>query len=236
MNAKLQFPVGIEIEASKSPRLTNRMLPPEYELGTDSTAGWEARSIKFENTTPLIEGTTKACQVMTNAGCEIHHKCGLHVHIGFKQIGDLSAKYRLFRFVSCYERLMFELMPPWEERATYCTKLLNGMWESFRRGEGFNYWKSGADARRLWFNGAAMHEHGTVEFRHMNGTLDHDEILGWVATLQCIFNATTHLNVKLDWMNQRVTPQTLIRDMKADENPIWGRRASNFILAKAERL
>jgi len=242
---KLSFPVGIEIETSKSPDLTNRMLPQEYELGEDNTAGWEARSKKFETAEPLIESTANCCRVMRNAGCQIHHKCGLHVHIGFKQIGDLSAKYRLFRFISCYENIFFDLLQPWPERIEYCRKLRPDTWRSFQQGQGFNYWlnkeasQSGdtsRSSRYWWFNGASMFKHGTVEFRLMNGTLNHDEILDWVAVLQCIFHATTNLNIKLDWRNTRVTPKTLVRDMKAKENEFWGRRASNWILEKSEQL
>jgi hypothetical protein len=241
---KLSFPVGIEIETSQSSDLNNRMLPHEYELGTDHTAGWEARSIKFETAEPLVESTANCCRIMRNAGCRIHHKCGLHVHIGFKQIGDLSAKYRLFRFISCYEEVFFELLPPWPERAEYCVRLRPATWKSFQQGQGFNYWldkeaaQSGDTARSSrywWFNGASMFKHGTVEFRLMNGTLDHNEILGWVAVLQCMFHATTNLNIKLDWRNTRMTPKTLLRDMHTKENEFWGRRASNFVLEKSEQ-
>jgi hypothetical protein len=124
-------------------------------------------------------------------------------------------------------------MPPWQERAKYCTKLSTEMWDSFRNGQGFEFWNKN-EVRRLWFNGAAMKKHGTVEFRHMNGTIDESEILGWIAVLQCMFHATTNLEVKLDWMaSHNVSPTTLIRDLHITENKIFGCRAESFILRKA---
>lgn len=213
-------------------------MPHSYEIGSDQSAaisgraGMEFRSIKIEDDDVLFNDTPKACHAINESGCIIHDKCGIHVHVGFKQITDLSAKYRLFRFVSCYEDLFFAMHSPRPSRAHFCTKLSNPLWESFQRGEGFTYWKDGESSRYWWFNGAAMHRHGTVEFRIMNGTLDPNKILGWVAVLACMFDATVKQSVKLPWRDASGrTPQSLIADIKADTNVMFGDLAKKFIVS-----
>jgi hypothetical protein len=229
---KLQFPVGIEIETGPNGRVGSGLFPQTWSQGTDSSCGLEFRSSKIEDTDALFEDTSRACNAIRQGGCTVHPRCGLHVHIGFKQIDDLGAKYRLFRFVSVYENLFFEIMPPWFDRTKYCVKLTDALWQSFQRGEGFNWWKN-QSSRYWWFNGAAMFKHGTVEFRHMNGTTDENEILGWVSVLQCMFNATVIENVKLNWCDvDHGTRQNLVADLRCETNALFGNRAANFILSK----
>jgi hypothetical protein len=249
---KLQFTTGIEIETGVQGSLSNSFLPKTWCAGTDVSSGLEYRSGIITDSVQLVNEVQQTCQVLDRAGRNIHPKCGLHVHIGFKQIGDLSAKYRLFRFVSVYEHLFFQLVPPWIERAGYCRKLPTSFWTSVQKGEGFQFWLGAADegaalnpraaARRTadtrywWFNGAAMQRHGTVEFRQMNGTLNADDILGWVAVLQCMFSATTFQQVKLDWGDhQRATVSNLLTDLRVDHNEIFGQRAKKFIIAQANK-
>jgi len=236
----LIFATGIEIETGNTSRPLKSQLPETWTQGTDASAGLEYRSGKLCTVEDLFQSTTKICAALRNTSHPIHHKCGLHVHIGFKHINDLSAKYRLFRFVSVYEDLILDMHKPWPERAGYCKKLTDNYWNSVRNGQGFGEWETGQEAtagqvrsgRFWWFNGAAMYKHGTVEFRLMNGTLDETEILGWVSLLQCIFIATVKKDVKLEWMDRkRATPRNLIHDCLADSEPTFGQKAINFVMS-----
>lgn len=195
----LPFTAGIEVETSLVSAVPN--LPEGWEQVVDVSCGSEFRSKIITTFDELVGQTQQTCAAVSAFGAEITPRCGLHAHIGFKHVADLSAKYRLFRFASRYEEHFFELLSPWHERASYCTRISQPLWTPMRNGGGFNGFAkdaSGTD-RYWWFNGASMHRHGTVEFRLHNGTLDARKIIGWACLLQCIFREVVCHNLRVDW-------------------------------------
>lgn len=146
----------------------------------------------------------ETCEAV-GARTSINSRCGLHAHVGFKHIPDLSAKYRLFRLASRYEQHFFDLCRPWQERAAFCQPLQPLHWEAAKTGRGFDAFVKDArfEDRYWWFNGASMHKHGTIEFRLHNGTLEADEIIGWACLLQCLVRRALDYSSKVDWTPAR---------------------------------
>lgn len=222
----LDFPVGVEIETGNPGYLPNQ-LPETWCSGYDGSCGLEFKSGKIVEVEPLLNEVPQACSTLQHF--PVHHKCGLHTHVGFKQVADVSAKYRVFRFFSCYEDLLYGALPPWAERAHFCTKLPSTAWAMMQNGQGFKFW-DGAASRYWWMNGQAMQKHGTIEFRHLNGTVDPHLILGWVGLLQCIFTATVLNDVKLPWRDTcRATKRQLLEDAQVKNHRVFGDLATNLV-------
>ncbi len=240
MNAAM-FSTGIEIEAGlRGTTRFNQLVAAElasqfadkgegWVSKQDGSSGHELVSGIITSREQLVSQVTTAVELAQRFDLRIHRHCGLHVHVGFKEVyePDLSAKYRLFRFLSCYEEAIFKLWSPWEERANYCQRLRDSHYESVTTGEGLKSLLA-EDGRYWWVNVKSMVKHGTLEFRIANGSLDVAEITGWVAVLQCIFHAVCRLNVKLPWHEDRSLVQ-LIDDAKFDQHPIFGQEARRFV-------
>jgi hypothetical protein len=247
----LAFPVGIEIETTIG-RVPRNATPASWIHKTDASCGLEFASPKIETQDELNE-VNSICEKL-GQHVRANAACGLHVHVGVNQIKDLSAKYRIFRFMSKYESLFFDLMPPNSIRAHYCQKLTNKEWKALGHGNGFEPFKAPTQPidyfhgpervkeeerraneliaeRRKWFNGQAYHKHGTVEFRLMNGTLDPKEILGWTHLLLAIFSGVVNDNVKVDWNapKAQITVQHFLEDARVIHQLDYRDRAIDFV-------
>lgn len=223
----LPFTVGIEIETGNG-TVPASALPESWLAGTDASCGLEFKSGIIKHSAALVDEVTSVCRKLSSH-VRLNSKCGLHVHIGFKGCKDLSAKYRLFRFASRYEEAIFRLVRPSDTRAEYCKRLSLATWECMKTGKGFKGFETGG--RYWWFNGQAMEKYGTIEFRIMNGSLNSEEILGWVSFLLCMFNATVNLDVKVPWERPEVeTPEELIANLAVDRLPEFGERARQFVI------
>lgn len=235
--SKLTFPVGIEIETLRGNYDRSRV-PATWEQVEDISCGLEFRSGKIETSEALFDEVPQICHMLQD-WLVVDNRCGLHVHLGFKHLQDLTAKYRLGRFLHYYEDLIFSLLAPNPTRARYCQKLPDNMWHGMQNGRGFLPWYDltkdptlGGSHRYWWLNANSMHRHGTLEFRVMNGTLYHNQILGWVSLLQCIFDAACLQEVKLEWEapeTDRLNPNKLLEDCKASTNQEFGTRAKDFV-------
>lgn len=230
----LFFPIGVEIETSTVPDTT---LPEGWQQSVDGSCGTEFKSgiiTKSEHiNVPIID----LCDnVLINNGY-INEKCGLHVHVGFKHVKDLSAKYRLFRFLCRYEDFFFKLHQPWATRNHFCKRIPAPYWRDMQNGLGFQCWKKldndNSNSRYWWVNGKAMERHGTLEFRIMNGSLDAIEIIGWISLLQCVFRSTVQEFIKVDWDKPTDTPlNSFIKDSGITTNEIFSKQAMQFINTK----
>lgn len=251
-NDKLKFTVGLELEAACPGRQVKFSIPEGWQHKTDHSVvshspgygtGWtgcEVVSPKLTTVGQLIEDVGSVCEKANQFRYEATPSSGLHVHVGFKGIPDLAAKYRLFRFISCYEELFFQMCQPGAQRQSYCKRLSPHHWEGAKNGQGFNPWtgKDGGENpatrgdRYYWFNGCAMSKHGTIEFRIHNGTLEHEVVTEWACLLLAMFDAAVNDKLKLDWNDPaHATAKTLIADLKLNEKTdLVSRLAKSYII------
>lgn len=231
----LLFSTGIEIETSEAVAcdILQPLIPTGWTAGYDGSAGLEVTSPKLTNFDVMATELNRVCSAMRRQGCYIHNKCGLHVHIGFREdIVDLSAKYRLFRFAKAYEALLLRAHAPHDERAHFCRALPQTAWDCVMNGQGFSFWEASIGHDRYWWlNGAAMFKYGTVEFRLANGTLDHNEIIDWVCLLQAMFNSVVNCYTKIDWNRpaSTSTKQQLIDDLHLEHPNVAGEIAEGAL-------
>lgn len=230
MATPLKFPIGIEIETKDNLRGSiyefDKELPSNWTRGVDHS-NLEFRSNKMTTEEELFISTEKICKALAKYNFRLDPRCGIHIHVGYKHITDLTAKYRLFRFFSCYENVIWKLHSPLETRQMWCKKLMPEHWKSVQSGQAFNAWKDphnnysapGDSQRFWWFNGEAWFKFGTIEFRLMNASHSHEDILNWVSLLQCIFHATTFGELKMQWQDPaHSTPAQMLKDLKDHAN------------------
>lgn len=168
---------------------------PRWKLVSDaSVTSASANGHSMELVSPILEGETglamlrKACEVLTRLGCTTNRTCGLHVHVGARQMA-IAAMRRLAILYSDFESVLDSMMPPSrrENNNTYLQSNVAG-----RRNNGSKAdIARAADVRELArnINGGSRYaklnftshwKHGTVEFRHHSGTVNADKACNWV--------------------------------------------------------
>ncbi len=140
-----------------------------------------------EVVSPILKGTKgmnslKAmCSALAAVDARVNVSCGLHVHIGAKQMSD-EHYCRLVRNYQKIEKVIDTFMPV-SRRANnnqYCHSLQGINFEgcicksSIARMMGSRYYKVNAEAYQ---------RHGTIEFRQHSGTVDYEKISNWVKFL-----------------------------------------------------
>ena len=164
-----------------------------WKVVSDATVDWEIVS-------PILSGDDghqqieKVCEALQNLNVNISRSCGLHVHIGardvltVKQIKNVAKRY--VKFERCIDSFM-----PNSRRAT------NSRWAGTMMDAGrgpeptpeamnlrCEQIDGGGGVSQLSFLGRdsklniafAYQRHGTIEFRHHSGTIDAKKINNWV--------------------------------------------------------
>lgn len=134
-----------------------------------------------------IEGFTKlreVCKVLTAKGCKVDTRCGLHVHVGARG-RELGFFKRLACIYKNYEDVIDTFMAasrrgsanpycgpqPYSYEAVDRVRTLNGLQRIVART---------LSHRRFKLNFASyFYRHGTVEFRHHQGTVDWEKVENW---------------------------------------------------------
>lgn len=150
----------------------------------------------FEIVSPILRGddgfrqTQIVCDILKNAGCKVNKKCGLHVHVGasdwqlptFKNLMLLykQAEPSIDSFMAPSRRLsnngfarslrintaQLAAAHTMDDVARACGQTPG---RAHVRGSG-RYYK--INLQSYW-------QHGTVEFRHHQGTIEADKVINW---------------------------------------------------------
>lgn len=161
----------------------------------------------FELVSPVLTGkegleeVKKVINCLKNNGCMVNETCGLHVHIGIRSlcVDDFSGVYNhnlvemkpfwgalcnMVRAYAEFERC-FDLIADGNRRSNfYCKSIRNKMLSVVccdKNNERLRDILHDSYDRYVKLNvGNAVSDHGTVEFRQMNGTLDADLAVAWI--------------------------------------------------------
>ena len=164
-------------------RMENWKIVPDGSLG-------DPRGIEFVS--PVLNGEAglaeveKVCEALTDFGCTVSKKCGLHVHVG---VGapDLQFFKNIARIYSVFEPVIDTLVPV-SRRASNCMfarsvtganpqKLANAATFAAVMQATTNTMSN--EARYYKLNLSAHTRHKTVEFRQHSGTLDGRKAAMW---------------------------------------------------------
>lgn len=173
----------------------NHHLRPHWKVVTDGSLGDVTRGIEFVS--PILRGTAgldqlvKVCRALTDFGCTVSKKCGLHVHVGVGAPGIDFFK-NLVRLYSTFEPVIDSMMPASRRASTnmFCRSMTAAApaavaaaptFESLVRVATASH---GGEGRYFKLNLVAYRRHRTVEFRQHSGTLDAEKARMW--TVLCL--------------------------------------------------
>jgi len=192
---------GIEIEAFGVPKATlvSALRAAGINAGQefynhDTRSYWKVISdcsirgnMPFELVSPVLNGQDgldqidKVCEVLDSLDAKVNRSCGLHVHHDVEtykfKADNLSRVLDVYRKM---EKTVDSFLAPSRRgnNNSYCKSLINYSNDSIER-RGCRYYK---------VNLQAFQRHGTVEFRHHQGTVNADKIKNWVLFTALIMN------------------------------------------------
>jgi hypothetical protein len=173
----------------------NHRTGPSWKITTDGSV--DPHYINgFEVVSPILRGddgfrqTKIVCDILKATGCKVNKKCGLHVHVG---AGDweLSAFKNLVLLYKQAEPSIDSFMAP-SRRASenqYCKSLhvnaaalhIANTMDDVARACGQEPGRDNVRGvgRYRKINLQCYWQHGTVEFRHHQGTVEADKVINW---------------------------------------------------------
>lgn len=173
----------------------NHNTGPSWKLVQDGSLGDYTRGAELVS--PVLRGDDgldqlrRACLVLKAVGCKVTQKCGLHVHVGARSWGvqafrNLSSFYyraqvQIDRFMAPSRRARANMFcNPVEYRAQLAAAAQDvaAVARACGQSPGSDTVRGSGRYRKL--NLQSYWQHGTVEFRHHQGTVEAEKALAWV--------------------------------------------------------
>ena len=243
---RLVFTFGVEIETSHLSRaafctsMRGKGYSAEYQqynhrdsevvfkLVTDASIHGSGGDTPLECVTPILKGRLgmdrlkACCDSLSETGAKVNRSCGLHVHIGAK---DLTDEQYVSVFVNYLylEDVIDTFMAPSRRNSTWCQSLRgkrNALLASHTKSDVYY----ALDGSRYWkVNPVAFSAHRTVEFRQHGGTTDYAKISAWVEFLGRLVQWS-----KTNRLTSAVTSVHDIPFLTADLKAFFSERAAQF--------
>ena len=174
----------------------NHTTGSNWKVVTDGSLGDYARGA--EVVSPVLEGEAglaalrKVCDAVKAAGCKISKKCGLHVHVGARNFAFGTFKNLAMLYASA-ERHIDAFMAPSRRGAQggngFCRSVriaahlmeradtIDAVARACHQSPGRE--SARGSGRYCKLNFQSFWQHGTVEFRHHQGTVEADKAINW---------------------------------------------------------
>ena len=162
-------------------------VPTNWKIITDGSLGNYERGI--EVVSPILrnqEGLDQVaivCRALSDFGCTVNKKCGLHVHVG---VGNASLKFwkDIVSLYSIFEPVLDKMMPPSRRASqnTYCRTMTTARMQDIQSASTFRTLSSVATpgSRYHKVNMQAYLRYRTIEFRQHSGTTDATKACNWI--------------------------------------------------------
>lgn len=141
----------------------------------------------MEVVSPVLSGeagftaVTRVCAVLGRLGARVNSSCGLHVHVGARDL-SINAMRRLV-FIYGESELVIDSLLPVSRRANnnhYCRSIRNVNLSTVAMARDAAAIAIAHGGRYCKLNFVAFSRHSTVEFRQHSGTVDAVKINNWV--------------------------------------------------------
>jgi hypothetical protein len=210
---------GVEIEARGMTVSEASRALRHAEANNENLRGWKVvfdgtSGVDFEVVSPILrqdengfQAVRDVCQLFNDLGCDVNHKCGLHVHIGVRDLNSVELANTVNRY-NYYSQFIDRQVAP-SRRANnnlFCTdhssKIdANQTCQQMANAQRGRYYK---------MNLKSYLTHGTLENRHHQGTLNASKIINWVK-----FVAIQIETAKADAANAVTTPTSTVSVQQA---------------------
>jgi Putative amidoligase enzyme len=169
----------------------NHNLATCWKIVTDGSLQDYSRGIEIVS--PILKGEADlakveiVCKALTDFGCTVNKKCGLHVHVG---VGNASLRFwkDLLSMYNLFEPVIDNMMPK-SRRASnnnFCNTMRHVSLAQIESATSFSTLlgivnnRTYREARYYKLNMTAYARHRTVEFRQHSGTTDANKVKHWV--------------------------------------------------------
>lgn len=200
---------GVELECFTRTNINRNvawhMIDPSFGCHVDGSvrgdSGYEGRMELGVGVLMNSEGEkmlTDTCKLLASIDTKANDSCGTHCHIGIPESKKDNKQSqillkRLFLFYTVFEPVIRCLLPENRRDTGYCAPLASqnlieidkttgkpcGTFAGIERFEDF--WSSGGYKGRYGVNFNALSEHGTLEIRYHEGTIDPVRLIHWIA-------------------------------------------------------
>lgn len=217
-------------------------VPSAWKIVTDGSLGDYQSGA--EVVSPILLGSEglrqvdRVCQVLLEVGCQVNRRCGFHVHVGCQNRPVWFFK-NLLRLYAHYEDVLDGLVTPSRRGNTnqYCRSTKRVIeyhgYQTFQDAADVeavgrvytgSHYLDGSSGRFVKLNLAAYWRHGTVEFRHHQGTINSEKARTWIRL--CLGLATAAgRNESIDLTGEVATLESLASRIGMDDVvPYWQRR------------
>ena len=173
----------------------NHTTRSHWKIVTDGSLGDYTRGIEIVS--PVLQGqdgldaTRRVMEALTDFGCTVSKKCGLHVHVGAGAAPSLDFFKNLQKLYAHFEPVINGFMPASRRKSAnpYCRSITHVALPAVDRAPNLTgmirlMTAHGGEARYHKLNLDAYRKHHTVEFRQHSGTLDGTKAVNW--TLFCL--------------------------------------------------
>ena len=177
---------GIEVEVEK---IINNLLVPKHKSYWNTVTDGSLRNHGVEFVSlPLkafqVEKALKQVQYqLQNNTPEFSERTSVHVHMNIRDL-TLDQILALTLVYTCVEPLLFKWVGHNRNKNTFCIPLNNTNFYDLYK----DITRNPTNTPRMWmkytaFNLIPISSKGTVEFRHMYGTLEIDKLITWINLL-----------------------------------------------------
>ena len=167
-----------------------------WKLVSDASVRGDGNAMELVS--PILRGDAgmamlrKACDELTRLGCTVNKSCGLHVHVGARDMSVVAMR-RLAILYSDFEAVLDSVMPA-------SRRLNNNMYLRSLSGLSKSQIAVARDVRAIALqinnggryaklNFTSHWKHGTIEFRLHAGTINADKACNWVSACLRMMNA-----------------------------------------------
>ena len=170
-----------------------RAMPGKWKIKPDGSLRAPPGYVGMELVSPPmnesgLDDVRKACEVIGSLGATVNKSCGLHVHVGARDL-PFSALRKLAELYVRSELVMDSLMP--NSRRGNTSSYARSM--RHVRMDALANTRTAQDLVRLFgqdrfakVNFAAVWKHGTVEFRHHSASVSADKIIKWIVMVNAM--------------------------------------------------
>lgn len=230
-------PIGLEFEYENAPLsswpsitspLWNFFLAKEDGSLRDNGLELAYNSPSYgKDISDSLEALSKECKI---SRWVVNARTGLHVHLDVRDM-DQEDLFRLFQIYALFEYILFKFVGDARESSNFCvpwfrcseqfraiSTLTRTIQENSRAQRTF-----GDLTRYVALNVASLTKFGSLEFRHMQNTLDFDRIHIWIKLVMLIKRAALALNFEKDELLIEISkagPEGFLQKVFLDQAPV----------------
>lgn len=213
---------GIEIEAEKvgSPDV----VPESWHIVGDSSlkdhgAEFVSKPLLMEAVEPAIVSLYNAVPAFAKQKASFGPRTSIHIHSNIRWMENQAQLMPLIFAYLLQEDLMYSFVAPSRRSNIFCVRAKEGDW--LAKLLSYGCIEENNTFKYSGFNLQSVLKHGTVEFRHLEGTYDIKKILNWVKLIDNIQTYAKQSVLGLAFMHEIRKPVGITQNITEAYKPYF---------------